>query len=795
MQQLPYKMPRRGFPVPVLSPREQEEKAKRDKAARMAKPSSGQGFSAPPKPAPKSAPSKAERYFAKQAETRRQQSINNRNRRNALDENNKRSILGTRFSDIAKDSLKYLDTPLEEIQAAKNSGPATGPTENFLNKPISDIAKDSLEYLNTPSKESQAPKNSGPALGPVERLLQKQIFPPPLEAGSYDKAVPVTPPIQRPALQHGQELDGFGEPYTPGGPLKMDGFDPNPGGFTVEGYGSFRVPSSASEGGVYSAGVDDIMLPSAAFTPYPNSGSHQNFPITETGKFLRRERQRRDAMDIINPVPTVESSGLLANIAEQSPRPVPRSRQPAPPSLDPLATEFATEPGSPSNLPMVPESLEQAATSRTSPPTPFLPVQPNFIDRTKSYMQRPVLPNEMMPYEQTGRVPMSPRVNESFIFPSRSERNRSSMQPGGMGDGSVFDRLRQRDADRVSAANARPMASTQNEVDSDSFQHHYGPDVTSDVKAFVNTGRELNSAAGRDFRKQLNQGLDGNLAARKAARLSGGTYTDPHTGAMTDYGKFNEYRERLAEGPTFENMSDQRKLRMRRAQLMNYGRTGGVTVAPGGGIAGPMTVGTQATFGPNMSLNQATRMAQGQLNQESRLRDAESKLKDQERIEGLKYLASQGDSEAGYELREQLGVPFSEEDRVMARHMQNMPQAPRQTGPITSMPLEQRAPIAFQVYSIANNPGMTDAEKKTAILDMHPDLGNLRGINALQDGTSYDQGFGGDQGLLGTGDYEMTEDLKRIMGITDGTTDPVATAAPRPPALQGIAPSMFGAGF
>ena len=246
--------------------------------------------------------------------------------------------------------------------------------------------------------------------------------------------------------------------------------------------------------------------------------------------------------------------------------------------------------------------------------------------------------------------------------PTRSETSRSAMQPGGMGDGSAFDRLRQRDADRVSAANARPMASTQNEVDSDSFQHHYGPDVTSDVKAFVNTGRELNSAAGRDYRKQLNQGLDGNLAARKAARLSGETYTDPHTGEVTDYGKFNEYRERLAEGPTLENMSDQRKLRMRRAQLRNYGSTGGVTVAPGGGIGGPLTVGMQRTFGPNMSLNQATRMAQGQLDQENRLRDAQERqdkmIADQQRRQDVStYIeTAQQDPALARQFAEQVGL-------------------------------------------------------------------------------------------------------------------------------------------
>ena len=393
---------------------------------------------------------------------------------------------------------------------------------------------------------------------------------------------------------------------------------------------------------------------------------------------------------------------------------------------------------------------------------------------------------ELQPVAPGMATPQRPQVDESLLIrlPNRSERDRSSMQPGGMGDGSAFDRLRQRDADRVSAANARPMASTQNEVESDSFQHHYGPDVTSDVKAFVNTGRELNSAAGRDYRKQLNQGLDGNLAARKAARLSGETYTDPHTGEMTDYGKFNEYRERLAEGPTLENMSDQRKMRMRRAQLMNYGRTGGVTVAPGGGIAGPMSVGTQATFGPNMSLNQATRMAQGQLDQESRLRQAEQRKQDAERTKTLRLMAEQGDSQAADALRKQVGLNVNPDKEVINREIEDggitggVPSMNGRT--FSQVPAAERNLMGVQVQSIIKNPNLNDKQREIALRQMYPELTTLAGINALQNDT---ENFDGS----GFGAYLLTEDLMRIMGIESQPSQPVRT---RPPANQGMSPSM-----
>jgi len=259
---------------------------------------------------------------------------------------------------------------------------------------------------------------------------------------------------------------------------------------------------------------------------------------------------------------------------------------------------------------------------------------------------------ELQPVSPGMATPQRPQVDESLLsrLPSRSERDRSSMQPGGMVSGDTFDAMagREREArlapqralaqrEDVAAEDNRGFTRTvdrnpesptygQAKVVGDPM---FGPTVPSEVRSFVEGGGNLNSSEARNFRKLLNESRE----PRRKARLAGETYTDPVTGAVSDYGKFNEAREARQE-----RKDDARELRTRRAQLMNYGRTGGVTVAPGGGIAGPMTVGTQATFGPNMSLNQATLMAQGQLDQENRLRDAEQRLQLQaeQKLEGDK---------------------------------------------------------------------------------------------------------------------------------------------------------------
>ena len=367
---------------------------------------------------------------------------------------------------------------------------------------------------------------------------------------------------------------------------------------------------------------------------------------TETNTQYQARLQRSGAKPPARPVPS--SNGLQKQNTESNAQFQARLKRAAGGYPQPPKPTY-TEGGGVTmrTVPMKPIPIIPDATSATSPsdlsspqgkpvaPSPFLPIQPNYIDRTNSHMQRPVLPNEMMPYEQTGRVPMSPGVNESFIsgLPSRSERDRSSMQPGGMGDGGTFDAMaaREREA-RLAPQRALAQREDVTEEDNLGFTRtvdrdpnsptfgqakvvggtSYGPSVPESVRSLIddNDGDAsiLYTEDGRDARKALNAARE----SRRKARLAGEVYTD-QTWATTDYGKFNEAREARQE-----RKDAARELRTRRAQLMNYGRTGGVTVAPGGGIAGPMTVGTQATFGPNMSLNQATRMAQGQLDQEQR---------------------------------------------------------------------------------------------------------------------------------------------------------------------------------
>ena len=270
------------------------------------------------------------------------------------------------------------------------------------------------------------------------------------------------------------------------------------------------------------------------------------------------------------------------------------------------------------------------------------PLQPSFRDRTGT---APLLTPGLMPDAPTAS-PVAPGVNEELLsrLPGRSERDRSSMQPGGMVDGGTFDAMAAREREeRLAPQRALAQREDVTSVDNRGFTRTvdrtpesptygqakvegspmFGPSVPSVVQSFV-TGNAASALPGRDkieppgnlwskegrpYRRMLNESRE----PRRKARLAGEVYTDPETGAVSDYGRFNEAREARQE-----RKDAARELRTRRAQLMNYGRTGGVTVAPGGGIAGPMTVGTQATFGPNMSLNQATRMAQGQLDQEQR---------------------------------------------------------------------------------------------------------------------------------------------------------------------------------
>ena len=289
---------------------------------------------------------------------------------------------------------------------------------------------------------------------------------------------------------------------------------------------------------------------------------------------------------------------------------------------------------------------------------------------------------ELQPVAPGMATPQRPQVDESLLsrLPSRRERDRSTMQPGGMGDGSTFDAMAAREREERLAPQ-RALAQREDVTAEDDLgftrtvdrdpnsptfgqakvegSPMFGPSVPQGVQDFITggEGREpgnLNSVEGRPFRAMLNASRE----PRRKARLAGEVYTDPTTGAVSDYGRFNEAREARQE-----RKDNARELRTRRAQLMNYGRTGGVTVAPGGGIAGPMTVGTQATFGPNMSLNQATLMAQSQLDQESRLRDAEQRLQLQaeqklegDRLDRLAQLAPTNPAAADA-LADSLGIP------------------------------------------------------------------------------------------------------------------------------------------
>ena len=397
---------------------------------------------------------------------------------------------------------------------------------------------------------------------------------------------------------------------------------------------------------------------------------------------------------------------------------------------------------------------------------------------------------ELQPVAPGMATPQRPQVDESLLIrlPSRSERDRSSMQPGGMVSGDTFDAMAAREreerlAPQRALAQREDVASVDNRgftrtVDRNPESPTYGqakvegspmfgPSVPSVVQSFV-TGNAASALPGRDkieppgnlwskegrpYRRMLNESRE----PRRKARLAGEVYTDPETGAVSDYGRFNEAREARQE-----RKDAARELRTRRAQLMNYGRTGGVTVAPGGGIAGPMTVGTQATFGPNMSLNQATRMAQGQLDQESRLRDAEQRKQDAERTETLKLMAEQGDSQAADALREQVGLPVDPDRKVINKEieiggiMRGVPAMGGRT--FSQVPASERNLMGLQVQSIINNPNLNDKQREIALREMYPELTTLAGINALQNNTENFDEFGPQE-------YLLTEELKRIMGI------------------------------
>lgn len=437
-------------------------------------------------------------------------------------------------------------------------------------------------------------------------------------------------------------------------------------------------------------------------------------------------------------------------------------------------------------IPIIPDAASPTSPSNADSPNPAvwnapppLPIQPNYIDRTNgSYDGRPVLPNEMMPYEQTGRVPMSPGVNESFIsrLPSRSERDRSLMQPGGMGDGGTFDAMaaREREArlapqralaqrEDVTAQDGRGFLRTvDRDPNSPTFGQAkvvgatmYGPSVPDEVRALIddNYGDAsiLYTENGRDARKALNAARE----PRRKARLAGEVYTDPYTGAVSDYGKFNEAREVRQE-----RKDAARELRTRAAQLQNYGRTGGVMVDPSGGIAGPMHVGNQATFGPNMSRNQAIRMAQGELDREDLLQDAMKRADDKDRMEGLKELAVSGDRQAAAAYRREFGIgkddPIRAEiDDAIASGA--IPTAPKLMVRIEATPVKHREQMLFQIERIIDS-GAISKDAKTLMLEEMYGVLTPAKINAFQNGTSYDK--------TGPQQYELTKKIMDFLGLS-----------------------------
>lgn len=440
-------------------------------------------------------------------------------------------------------------------------------------------------------------------------------------------------------------------------------------------------------------------------------------------------------------------------------------------------------------VPMKPIPIIPDATSQTSPSNAMPTRQRDYFGEQRQRQANLLIPggeqslgtyHSMSPVSGTG-VPQRPQVDEGLLarLPSRSDRDRATMQPGGMGDGGTFDAMAARERE-ARLAPQRALAQREDVTEEDNLgftrtvdrdpnsptfgqakvvgETMYGPSVPGEVRALIddNDGDAsiLYTENGRDARKALNAARE----PRRKARLAGEVYTDPATGAVSDYGRFNEAREARQE-----RKDDARELRMRRAQLMNYGRTGGVTVAPGGGIAGPMTVGTQATFGPNMSLNQATRMAQGQLDQEDLLQEAMKRADDKERMTGLKDLAVSGDRQAAAAYRREFGIG---EDNPARTQIDNaiasgaIPTAPKMTMSFEATPVKDREQMSFQIDRIIDSPALSRDAKILMLEEMYGKLTPEK-IDALQNGTSYDG--------MGPRDYSLTKKFKEFFGITPGT--------------------------
>ena len=379
---------------------------------------------------------------------------------------------------------------------------------------------------------------------------------------------------------------------------------------------------------------------------------------TETNAQYQARLQRLGANRLLNPpaAPPVPSTGGLQKLNTESnaqfearklrdadgytPPPSRANLNPTSPSdaMQPRQRDYFGEQAVEGSLDQLDANSRSSILQTESP-------QRDFYDRTGT---TPLFTPGLMPAAPT-RVPVAPGVNEELLsrLPSRSERDRATMQPGGMGftepveddgyrfkgsgatpgvrfDAGMFrDRqdqinfLDKRVADHMAKAGEDGVITTPSgstiTIDSDRSSPTYGRKKV--------TGSEV----------KLSSDRRNDMIRYKQARKDGSVY-ESSEGKVVDFGVLNKNREAYQKRKQ-EREDNARELRTRRAQLMNYGRTGGVTVAPGGGIAGPMTVGTQATFGPNMSLNQATLMAQRQLDQEERASDALRRVDQQQAIQ------------------------------------------------------------------------------------------------------------------------------------------------------------------
>ena len=431
-----------------------------------------------------------------------------------------------------------------------------------------------------------------------------------------------------------------------------------------------------------------------------------------------------------------------------------------------------------------------------NPTSPSDAMQLGFADLERQ-MEEGALPfqvdqqRRMDEYAQrTAATPQRPQVDESLLsrLPSRSERDRSSMQPGGMGDGGTFDAMAAREReDRLAPQRALAQREDVTAEDGKNFTRTvdrdpnsptfgqakvvgatmYGPSVPDEVRALIddNDGDAsiLYTENGRDARKALNAARE----PRRKARLAGEIYTDPATGAVSDYGRFNEAREARQE-----RKDAARELRTRAAQLQNYGRTGGVMVNPSGGIAGPMFVGNQATFGPNMSRNQAIRMAQGQMDQEERASDALRRIDQQQAMNNrLQAAQAMQDGPAKDAVLKQINDDIlqpsdgslNEYDEKYGKVDKRAEQGQYRKAParkadtLGEEKVDDRQKMGGQVIDFLNDDELSDQEKKDAILRQYPELETEEGIDNFVSGTTYDSSI--------LGDSLLNDRLRGIMGL------------------------------